>query len=135
MGFNAYETWRNDLMDDEWYEKNDDAQLARRFSVNQFCTLALFDARKAAYIYLNESIPLLPGKTETMNKIVSLFKLISEKAEQIHEMLDSGEYLEGLQARKFWTREMRLEQAELLFQMLTAEQEAMLLAESIIAPV
>lgn len=135
MGFNAYETWRNDLMDDEWYEKNDDAQLARRFSVNQFCTLALFDARKAAYIYLNESIPLLPGKTETMNKIVSLFKLISEKAEQIHEMLDSGEYLEGSRARKFWTREMRLEQAELLFQMLTAEQEAMLLAESIIAPV
>jgi len=70
-----------------------------------------------------------------MNKIVSLFKLISEKAEQIHEMLDSGEYLEGSRARNFWTREMRLEQAELLSQILTSEQEAMLLAESIIAPV
>ena len=124
MGFQAYETWRNDLLDDEWYDKNDDDQLARRFSVNQFCTLALFDARKAAYSYLSSNAALLPEKADCMGRIVQLFKTISEKAEQIHKMLDSGEYLEGARARKFWTRDMRLKQADLLAQMLKSEREA-----------
>jgi hypothetical protein len=132
MGFQAYETWRNDLLCDEWYDKNDDEQYARRFSVNQFCTLALHDARKAAYIYLNGAISLIPGKTDEMHRIAGLFKGISENAGQIHKMLDSGEYLEGRRARKFWTKEMRLAQSELLAQMSQAEREAAAVAGSII---
>jgi hypothetical protein len=131
MGFQAYETWRNDLTDDGWYDKNDDEQFARRFSVNQFCTLALYDARKAAYTYLDGCGSLIPGKTGEIRRIAGLFKMISEKAGQIHKMLDSGEYLDGARARKFWTREMRLAQAELLAQMAEAEREAFAVAECI----
>ncbi|MCL2158801.1 MAG: hypothetical protein FWH48_05270, partial [Oscillospiraceae bacterium] len=131
MGFEAYETWRSDLLDDDWYEQNDDDQFARRFSVNQFCSLALFDARTAAHAYLSESIDLLPEKTEEMRRIVDLFEAIAKKAKQIHQLLDSGEYLEGARARKFWTREMRLSQADILDEMLKAEREAVAIAESI----
>jgi transcriptional regulator with XRE-family HTH domain len=131
MGFGAYEIWRNDLLDDGWYDQNDDEQLARRFSVDQFCTLALYDARAAAYTYLSGNAALLPDNTDSMNKIAALFKTISEKAEQIHKMLDSGEYLEGARARKFWTRDMRHRQADLLAQMLEVEREAVVIAEKI----
>lgn len=133
MGFNAYQTWQNDLSDDEWYENNDDEQVARRFSVNQFCTLALSDARKSAYIYLNDNKALLPECLSQMNEIVNLFKIISEKAQKIHTMLDSKEYLEGIKARAFWTKEKREVQADLLEQMLTAEKEAAEIAEKIIS--
>jgi hypothetical protein len=46
-------------------------------------------------------------------------------------MLDSGEYLEGARARKFWTSDMRHRQADLLAQMLEAEREAVVIAEKI----
>jgi hypothetical protein len=130
MGFQAYETWRNDLLDDEWYDKNDDEQFARRFSVNQFCSLALFDARKAAYAYLNGSIALIPDKASEMKCIVALFREIADKSEQIYKLLDSGEYLEGARARKFWTKEMRLAQAALLAEMLESERKALAIAEA-----
>ncbi len=132
IGFQAYEIWRNDLLDDEWYNKSDDEQYARRFSVNQFCTLALFDARKAAYKYLSNSASLLPDKIDIMKQISELFKSISKKAEQIHNLLDSGEYLQGDRARKFWTKEKRLTQAALLTEMLGAEREVVSLAENIV---
>jgi hypothetical protein len=132
MGFQAYETWRNDLLDDEWYDKNDDDQFARRFSVNQFCSLSLFDARTSAYVYLNDSISLLPDKSEEMNRICGLFKIIAEKSEQIHKLLDAGEPLDGAKARKFWTKEMRRTQADLFSQILESEREAIGIAERVI---
>jgi transcriptional regulator with XRE-family HTH domain len=132
MGPKAYEVWQNDLLDEAWYEDNEDEQLARRFSVNQFCSLALFDARKSAYTYLLENKNLLPDKKEVMEQIVKLFSDISEKAGQIHKLLDSGEYLEGAKARRFWTREMRINQANLLSKMRDAEYMAMEFAEKII---
>ncbi len=132
MGFKAYETWCSDLLDDTWYENNDNEQFARRFSVNQFCTLALYDARKSAYVYLNSSKNLIDDKTDEMNCITNLFENISEKASQIHIMLDSGEYLDGEKARNFWTKEMRSKQAELLSEMLEAEHEAMVIAKKIV---
>jgi hypothetical protein len=81
---------------------------------------------------LNGSAALLPDKADSMSRIVQLFKTISEKAEQIHKMLDSGEYLEGERARKFWTRDMRREQADLLAQMLETEREAVELTRGIV---
>ena len=132
MGFQAYGVWRNDLLDDGWYDKNDDEQFARRFSVNQFCTLALYDARKSAYAYLSGCVSLLPGKAEETGRIAELFKSVAEKAGRIHKLLDSGEYLEGARARRFWTREKRLEQAELLARMSAAEREAAAIAERVI---
>ncbi|HWT75574.1 MAG TPA: helix-turn-helix transcriptional regulator [Mobilitalea sp.] len=132
MGFNAYETWHEDLLDDHWYNSNDDDQFARRFSVNQFCSMSLYDARRSAYIYLNDCKNLLTEKVDEMNHIAAIFKTISEKAEQIHKMLDSGEYLEGARARKFWTKEMRISQANLFSEMLEAEREAFSIAEKIV---
>ncbi|MCL2742077.1 MAG: hypothetical protein FWE70_08260, partial [Oscillospiraceae bacterium] len=132
QGFTAYETWRGDLLDDGWYEGSDDDQLARRFSVNQFCALALYDARKAAHAYLSESARLLPEKADGMNRIVLFFKEISEKARRIHAMLDSGEYLVGERARRFWTRDMRIAQAGLLAGMLETEREAVATAKNVL---
>ncbi len=131
MGFKAYEKWQSDLLDEKWYENNSDEQFARRFSVNQFCTLALRDARKSAYEYLHESKLLLPEKVDEMNQIVMLFKDISEKARQILALLHTDECLEGEKARKFWTKEMRKEQADLLSEMLCVEREAVLIAMKI----
>ncbi len=128
MGFNAYETWCNDLLDTEWYKNNDDEQLARRFSVNQFLTLALYDARKCAYKYLSDSLSLLPE----ISQLAKLFGIVAKKAGEIHNMLDSGEYLEGERARKFWTAEMRKKQASILSEMLVLEKEAVMLAERIV---
>lgn len=132
MGLKAYDVWRKDLLDEEWYKNNDDEQLARRFSVNQFCSLSLYDARKSAYIYLSDSKNLLPDMVDCMEQIIKNFSDISDKAGQIHNMLDSGEYLEGARARKFWTKEMRIQQAKLLSEMQELENRAVELAEEIV---
>ena len=132
LGFNAYETWIRDLLDEGWYEKNDDEQFARRFSVNQFLTLALYDARRAAFAYLNESVSLLPGKEDEMRRVAEIFKSIFDNAERIHKFLDSGEELSGERARGFWKTEMRREQAAILNDMLSSEREAVEIAEGII---
>ncbi|MGF7145043.1 hypothetical protein HNQ56_003479 [Anaerotaenia torta] len=132
MGLYAYEVWRKDLLEEDWYKSSNAEQTARRFSVNQFCTLALCDARKAAYCYLKESQGLLPEYAGEMNRMAELFGLISEKAGEVHTMLDSGEALEGERACRFWTKEMRHRQAALLEEMLAAEREAMEIAEKIL---
>jgi len=130
-GFTAYDVWRNDLLDDEWYENSGDEQFARRFSVGQFCTLALCDARKTAYAYINANISVIPEKKDVVARIAGLFKQISEKCETMHNMLDSGEYLEGARARGFWTRDMRHRQAAILLDVKSAEQTAARIAGDI----
>ena len=67
-----------------------------------------------------------------MEQIIKHFSDISEKAGKIHKLLDSGEYLEGKKARRYWTKEMRINQADLLSEMREAEYKAMELAEEII---
>jgi transcriptional regulator with XRE-family HTH domain len=132
VGLRAYDVWGSDLLDDDWYKNSDDAQLARRFSVNQFCALALYDARQAAYHYLSDSISLLPEKEAGMRGIVGLFREIAGKAEQAHLILDSKVPLDGPGARRFWTAELRKHQAALLREMAEAEQKALLLAEQLV---
>lgn len=132
MGFKAYEVWQNDLLEESWYQNNDDEQFTRRLSVNQFCSLALFDARQAAYSYLSENKNLLLDKVDEMEQMVAFFSEIAKKAQQIHKMLDSGEYLEGEKARHFWTTKMRVNQAKLLAEMLELEHKAMSIAEKIV---
>lgn len=118
-GYQAYEVWHQDLLDDKWYESNNDDQFARRFSVNQFCSLALMDARKSAAVYLSDSSSLITEKD-----IIHLFEAIADKAMQIHKMLDSGESLDGPKARNFWTKDMRYKQAQLLNEMCGLEHQA-----------
>ena len=128
-GFAAYEAWRNDLLDDGWYKKNDGEYFGRRFSVNQFCTLALFDARRAARDYLKNNISLITGESETVKLVAEAFEKSAGLAEEIHGMLDSGFELDDEQARAFWTREKRIEQARLLGEISKIEREAARLVE------
>ena len=129
MGIEAYRVWIGDLRDEAWYNANDDEQVARRLSVNQFCALALWDARRAAHAYLSQSRALLPGKQTELAQLAAWFGDISKKAGEVHAMLDSGEYLEGEKARRFWTPPMRERQAALLEEMQALEAQAAALAE------
>ncbi len=133
MGFKAYEVWSADLRDDMFYEGCDDELLARRFSVDQFCTLSLADARRSAHAYLKNAVEVNTNTPEydTLLKIVECFEKISEIAGRMNRMLDSGEYLEGERARRFWTAEMRHTQADMLDEMARVEHEAYMLAKGI----
>ena len=135
IGLDAYTVWQQDLLDESWYKKGwrkarSDEQFARRLSVNQFCTLALWDARKAARDYLAGSAELWPEQSAALTQLAELFGSIAQNAERIHKLLDSGEPLQGEKARAFWTKEMRETQAGLLGEMQKAEEEALRVALS-----
>lgn len=134
MGLDAYDVWCHNLLDEAWYENNDDDQFSRRYGVNQFCVLSLFDARKSAYLYLSENKNVLIDQTDNYTSLIETFKNIFEKAEQIYVMLGSNEKcnLEGEIARRFWTKEMRVNQAKLLSKMLESERKAMAIAEKML---
>lgn len=125
MGFSAYEAWIADLTDEAWYAANDDSAWERRLSVNQFMTLSLYDARKAAHIYLKQSTAQVKEEQRgDAEKLSELFGAIADRIGRIHQMLDTGQYLEGPAARAFWTNEKRKEQAGLLTEALALEREA-----------
>lgn len=131
LGRKAYETWNNDLVDETWYDNHNDEQLERRFSVNQFCVLALHDARRSAYVYLNENKDIMPNKSHEMDSIVKLFQNTVEKAQQIRSMLDFGENMEEVKIRELWTKELRDKQAVILMEMCELEQEALVIAAQV----
>ncbi len=130
MGFNAYEVWISDLKDNNFYENCNNEQFTRRFMVDQFCMLALFDARTSASEYLCGAALLL--NDEKLQKIADIFTDIAKIASVIHKMLDSGIELGGEQCRAFWTIEKRIKQAELLSEMMNLEKQAYELAEDYI---
>jgi transcriptional regulator with XRE-family HTH domain len=125
-GFEAYRIWAADLRDEAFYISCEDEQLARRFSVNQFCALALYDARKAARDYLTRCRRV---NEDIIGRMALIFTEVCEKAETIHTALDSGEALDGPRARVFWTVEKRMTQAGLLDEMAALEREALALAK------
>lgn len=133
LGFAAYAAWAGDLRDEAFYEACGDEQLARRFGVNQFCTLALLDARGAARDYLTAAADLTEGGE--VARMATLFGEIADLAAGTHRMLDSGEALDGPKSRQFWTRAMRLRQAETLDEMARLEKEALECARAILARV
>jgi len=122
MGFGACEIWARDLRDDTFYQEADDMEFTRRFSVNQFCALALMDARRAACAYLQNAagIPGCEGLLKTAERFTEVYRVSA----QIQKMTDSGKELSGNEARAFWTREKRRRQAELLDQLAAFEREA-----------
>ena len=130
LGAKAYETWINGLRDKKWYETHNEEDMARRLNVNQFCILALYDARRAAYLYLKENVKFIQ-EVDTEN-LVQKFERISELAQEIHHALDFGEYVDATHVRKLWTEELREKQARYMEEMCELEQEALKLAETII---
>ncbi|HML48008.1 MAG TPA: hypothetical protein PKE04_14805, partial [Clostridia bacterium] len=131
LGFQAYETWARDLRDDGFYETCTDEQMARRFSVNQFCMLALQDARGAAHVYLSDALTWFAD--DSLSRIAERFKRIAGLALDMHRMLDSGMALDGPQSRRFWTPEKRRKQADALDEMARLEREALADARSLLA--
>lgn len=131
MGFKAYEVWALDLRDTVFYETCDDEQIARRFSVNQFCTMSLYDARKAAYDYLFNSCSIIDD--ELLPKIADCFEQIAKIAADLHHMLDSGMALDGIQSRQFWTVDKRNKQADALDEMSRLEREAYVYSKAFIS--
>ncbi|MHC1693915.1 MAG: helix-turn-helix domain-containing protein [Eubacteriales bacterium] len=125
MGFKAYKIWAEGLRDGDWYTSASDEQVERRLSVDQFCTLSLYDARRAAHAYLSSCLGLLDGaQGEALAKISDLFGQIAVLASQAHSLIDTGEYLQGARARAFFTSEVREKQAGLLDSMALLERKA-----------
>ena len=123
LGFQAYEAWARDLRDDAFYETCGDEQMARRFSVNQFCMLALQDARQAAHAYLSGVCAWCSDAL--VSRIAERFKRVADLALDAHRMLDSGMALDGPRSRAFWTLEKRRQQADMLEEMAEMEREAL----------
>ena len=122
MGFRAYETWADGLRDEAFYATCDDGQIARRFSVHQFCALALHDARRAAASYLRGAAARWPSAS--LEATAACFVQITAIAERMQRALDSGEALDGAQSRAFWTRDKRHAQADMLDEMARLERGA-----------
>jgi len=133
MGFKAYEVWSADLRDEDFYETCDDEQMARRLNVNQFCTLALLDARKSAHAYLKSSAGLIEGNS--LSPVTDCFGKITAIIEGVHISLDSKKALDGIEARQFWTKEKRYAQADAWDEAARLEKEAFGLVEKLLAGV
>lgn len=126
LGCRAFEKLREDLLDDDWYEKASDGQFARRFSVAQFSAMCLKDARRCAYIYLKESRKLLEGvQVLLLDEIISIYKEVYRVAEKMFNMIDTAEVLEGKAARSIWTVDKRHRQAEMVKELIELETKAL----------
>lgn len=127
-GVEAYKVWAEELQQDAWYETHDDEDLLRRLMVNQFCVLALCDARKAAASYLASGKQLLPECADEIEQIASCFEKVSTLADSIQDMVGLEGSVEASDVRSFWTKEKRDAQAESLLKMRELELEAIRIA-------
>lgn len=127
-GVEAYKVWAEELQQDAWYETHDDEDLLRRLMVNQFCVLALCDARKAAASYLVSGKQLLPECADEIGQIASCFEKVSTLADSIQNMVGLEGSVEASDVRSFWTKEKRDAQAESLLKMREIELEAIRIA-------
>lgn len=123
-GGEAYRVWAEELLQNAWYEEHGDEDLFRRLSVNQFCALALCDARKAAASYLASARQLLPEWADEMEQIASCFEKASVIADSIQDMVGLEGSVAAADVRGFWTKGKREAQAEALLKMRELEQKA-----------
>lgn len=132
-GVEAYRVWAEELRQNAWYEGRDEEALSRRLAVNQFCVLALWDARKAAASYLASGRGLLPEWEDEMGKVVSCFEKVAALAASIKDMLGLEGSVAACKVRGFWTKKKRETQAETLLKMRQLELEAIGAADKIVS--
>ncbi|MDD6037075.1 MAG: helix-turn-helix transcriptional regulator [Lachnospiraceae bacterium] len=130
-GGEAYKVWAEELQQATWYTEHDDESLFRRFSVNQFCVLALCDARRAAASYLASSKQLLPEHSDEITQIASYFEEVSTLADTIKNMVGLEKVVEVAEVRAFWTNEKRNAQADILLKMRELEWKAIQIATEV----
>ncbi len=133
LGHRAFEKFRDDLIDDLWYENADNGQFARRFSVAQFSAMCLKDARRAACIYLKESRKLFRGiEAEMIDKFISIYEEVYKVSEKMFELIDTAEVLEGAEARRLWTAHKRHRQAGMVDTLIELETSAFETAKNLL---
>lgn len=130
-GVEAYKVWAEELRQNVWYDAHDDEALFHRLSVNQFCALALCDARKSAALYLASSKQLLPEYAEELEQIASCFEKVSILADSIQELVGLEGSVEVSEARSFWTKQKRETQAETMLKMRELELKAIQIAAQV----
>lgn len=130
-GVEAYKVWAEELQSNVWCDEHDEEALFRRLSVNQFCVLALCDARKSAVSYLASSRGLLPEYADEMEQIVSCFERVSMLADSIQDMVGLEGSVEASEVRGFWTEKKRQAQAETLLKMRGLELKAIQVAAKV----
>lgn len=123
-GVEAYRVWAEELRQNAWYDAHDDEALLRRLSVNQFCVLALCDARRSAASYLASCRHLLPESADELEQVISCFEKASALAASIQNMIGLEGSVAASDVRSFWTEEKRKTQAETLLKMWALEQKA-----------
>lgn len=123
-GIEAYSVWAEELQQNAWYDAHDDEDLFRRLSVNQFCVLALCDARRSAASYLASGRRLLPEYADELEQIISCFEKVSMLADSIRNMVGLEGSVPASEVRRFWTKEKRAVQAEILLDMRELELKA-----------
>ena len=116
-GVEAYKVQTEELQQHAWYDEHDDKALFHKLSINQFCTLALCDARKSAALYLASNKQLLPKYAEELEQIASCFEKVSILADSIQDMVGLEGSVETSNIHNFWTKQKRESQAEMLLKM------------------
>lgn len=127
-GVDAYGVWAEELRQKAWYDEHSDEDLFRRLSVNQFCVLALSDARRSAASYLASSRQLLPQWTGEMEQIAFCYEKVSKIADSLQDMVGLEGSVAVSDVRGFWTKEKRETQAEALLKMQELEKQAIQIA-------
>lgn len=140
IGYEAYNGWIKELLRDELFTDINEPEVQRRMQVNDYQLLNLLDARRCAAQYLKESVPLLKGRSaELLMQIGELFQTMTKSLENFYNKLQqqkeaSNGYMEKdlIQSKGAFSKVLRLEEAELLRNILEMEQKSDEIAKAIL---
>ncbi|WP_058301144.1 helix-turn-helix domain-containing protein [Gorillibacterium timonense] len=125
LGYAALQTWRDGLLDEEWYSRADASDFARRLSVNHFCMQALVDARRCAAVYLQEALSLseMEPVIKPLAEMAAGYKEMLPRLEAFYDGMPSGATVNLFPTvKQAWSQEQRIAQAELLDVIIHLEQ-------------
>ena len=123
MGYAAFDSWREGLLDSDWYTNADNESFIRRLSVNHFCMLALVDARRCALAYLEQSAELFNGAAKRLIlEMADIYSQINIKLSRLFSELPDDCKVKVAEPRNLWTKELRERQAILLGDITTLER-------------
>lgn len=138
QGKQAYEAWIHGLSDDNSFDiVHDKDSSLRRLGVNESMMFNLIDARRAAEIYLRDSVTLLSQEKQSQLIMIAdnykvIHELVSVFRDKVNFCCDTETTYNSLRVTGEATRELRQEQIKVLERVLYLEQENMDLAMGII---
>lgn len=133
MGYQAYKIWEEDLRNDKLFMNVDDNTCWRLYSVNHFCMMALVDARCCTYMYIKDSVEMFEDRQKViLLEISDKYKQIYEMADDIFKQLHDVCPSQAAEAKKLWTKDLRIVQADMFSKAAALEKEAEELAKEFI---